>query len=135
VANAIAMTEPQTPPQLQPSTSAWSHRILIAAVVGILFLTLYPFRFSLVGHGPDAAPYLLAGWGSKNAGMLDAFLNIALFVPYGFGFAEEVRERGGSRAVALGVALIAGALLSYTVELLQFYIPMRDSGWEDIITN
>ena len=35
----------------------------------------------------------------------------------------------------LGITLLAGALFSYTVELLQFYIPMRDSGWGDVITN
>ena len=38
--------------------------------------------------------------------------------------------------ITLGVALAAGsALLSYTVEFLQFFIPFRDSGWEDVITN
>jgi VanZ like family len=135
VVNTIAMMEPQTSTQFRPSTSSWSHRILIAAVIGIFFLTLYPFRFSLVRHGPAAlTPYLLGGWG-KDAGVLDVFLNIALFIPYGFGLAEEVRERGRSRAAAFGVTLIAGALLSYTVEFLQFYIPMRDSGWNDVITN
>jgi glycopeptide antibiotics resistance protein len=122
------MTDSRTAVRRAPS---WSNRILIAAVAGIFFLTLYPFRFSLVRHGP---PFLLAGWG-KDAGVLDAFLNILLFVPYGFGLAERLRERGKSRAVVLGITFLAGALLSYSVELLQFYIPMRDSGWGDVITN
>lgn len=116
-------------------TSDWSNRILIAALVGILFLTLYPFRFGfsrhLAGHEPS---YLLGGWG-KDTGRTDVLLNILLFIPLGFGLAEKLRERGKSRAATLGVALAAGALLSYTVEFLQFYIPVRDSGWEDVITN
>lgn len=115
--------------------SSWSNRTLIASVAAILLLTLYPFRFGLNGHiyGP-VLPFFLDGWG-KNAGELDAFLNVLLFVPFGFGLALRSRKKGKSRAATLGLCLAGGALLSYTVELLQFYIPMRDSGWEDVFTN
>lgn len=125
------MTDPWTAVRSEARNPSWSNRILIATVVGISFLTLYPFRFSLARHQP---PFLLAGWG-KDAGALDVFLNILLFVPYGFGLAETLRERGKSRAAALGITFLAGALFSYSVELLQFYIPMRDSGWGDVVTN
>ncbi len=125
------MTDSWTAVRREPRTPSWSNRILIAGVVGIFFLTLYPFRFGLVRHGP---PFLLAGWG-KNAGPLDLFLNVLLFVPFGFGLAEIFRERGESRAAVFGIALLGGALLSYSVELLQFYIPIRDSGWGDVFTN
>lgn len=111
--------------------ASWSNRILFPAVVGILFLTLYPFQFSLVRHG---LPFLLNGWG-KDSGAVDVFLNVLLFIPYGFGLAESLRERGRSRAAVLGITLFAGALFSYTVELLQFFIPARDSGWGDVVTN
>ncbi len=112
-----------------------SNRILLLAVAGILFLTLYPFRFdfSTPALGTEF-PLLLGGWG-KDAGRLDVFLNVLLFVPYGFGVALKLRPRSFSKAAALALVLAAGALLSYTVELLQFYIPQRDSGWEDILTN
>ena len=115
--------------------SGWSNRTLIASVAAILLLTLYPFRFGLNGHiyGP-VLPFFLDGWG-KNAGKRDAFLNVLLFVPYGLGLALRFRKKGKSRAATLGLCLAGGALLSYTVELLQFYIPMRDSGWEDVFTN
>jgi hypothetical protein len=33
------------------------------------------------------------------------------------------------------IALAAGAVLSYAIEFTQIYIPMRDSGWEDVFTN
>ena len=113
----------------------WSNRILILATAGILFLTLYPFRFDFNAVSPGGASSLLLGTSLKPAGFLDGFLNVLLFVPVGFGFAEKFRERGKSFAFTLVLALAAGALFSYTIELLQFYIPQRDSGWEDVLTN
>src|SRR5690348_2623118 len=128
---AILMRDSWTALPREPRALSWSNRILIAAVVVIFFLTLYPFRFSLVRNG---APFLLAGWG-KDADAADVFLNVLLFVPFGFGFAETLREHGRSRTAVLGATLIVGALFSYFVELLQFYTPIRDSGWEDVVTN
>jgi VanZ family protein len=113
----------------------WSNRILILVIGGILFITLYPFRFDLGRHFARALfPFSLNGWGNKS-GALDTFLNILLFVPYGFAVAEKLRERGKSRLATFGLTLLAGALLSYTIEFLQIWIPPRDSGWEDVCTN
>jgi VanZ family protein len=118
-----------------PAPPSWSNRILTLAVAAILLLTLYPFWFDFAQHLPRALfPFSLGGWG-KNLSRVDDFLNVLLFVPYGFGLAERLRERGKSRLLALGLTLASGALLSYTVELLQIYIPSRDSGWEDVATN
>jgi glycopeptide antibiotics resistance protein len=113
----------------------WSNRTLMLSAAGILFLTLYPFRFEFyIGVPGGTSPFLL-GRSLKSAGFLDAFLNVLLFVPFGFGLAEKLRERGKSRAVTFTLALAAGALFSYCIELLQIYIPQRDSGWEDVFTN
>src|ERR1700690_2701510 len=103
------------------------NRILLLAVAGILFLTLYPFRFdfSTPALGTEF-PLLLGGWG-KDAGRLDVFLNVLLFVPYGFGVALKLRPRSLSKAAAMALVLAAGGSPSYTVELPQFYIPQRDS--------
>ena len=128
---AIPMTDSRAAVRRDAHAPSWSNRILFPAAVGILFLTLYPFEFSLVRHG---LPFLLNGWG-KGSGTLDVFLNVLLFIPFGFGLAESLRERGRSRAAVVGIALVAGALFSYTVELLQFFIAVRDSGWGDVITN
>ncbi len=117
------------------SACSWSNRILIAAVVGILFLTLFPFRFVLSTELPyHASPFLL-GHNPKVVGPLDFFLNILLFIPFGFGFSEKLREQGKSGKLTFISTLLAGALFSYTIEFLQIYIPSRDSGWEDIFTN
>src|SRR5579864_1559522 len=112
-----------------------SNRILILAVAGILFLTLYPFRFSLHPSGPRYNfPFLLVS-GTKTSGPFNAFLNIALFFPFGFGLSQKLREKGKSGASVFGITVAAGALFSYGIEFVQMYVPTRDSGWEDVFTN
>ncbi len=127
------MNETQAIPA--PPTRAWSNRILIAALAGILFLTLYPFEFSLhTKLAPGASPFFL-GKTDKGSGVLDVVLNIFLFMPFGFGLAANLRGKGKSWPAAFFSTWIAGALLSYCIEFLQIYIPARDSGWEDVFTN
>lgn len=113
-------------------TLRWSIRILVLALGGIFFLTLYPFHLARFAHS-FSNPFLL-GPSLKQAGTLDAFLNVLLFVPYGFGLAALIdKRRRAFRTVA--IAFATGALLSYVIEFLQLYIPERDSGWNDVITN
>jgi VanZ like protein len=115
--------------------AGWSNRFLIAALAGILFLTLFPFRFDFQSRplsGP--LPFLLGG-GVKTWGTFDVFLNVLLFVPFGFGLAEKLREKKVSRLATLVVVWAAGGIFSYAIELAQFYMPMRDSGWEDVVSN
>ena len=118
-----------------PLATKWSTRILILSLIGILFLTLFPFRFRLPAHLPaNRIPFLLGAW-EKDAAAFDAFLNVLLFVPFGFAIAAKRRERGESWPATLVWAFASGALLSYAIEFVQLYIPMRDSGWQDVITN
>ena len=122
-------------PGFQPPVPRWSRRILIAAAIGIVFLTLFPFRFSLQTELPaNASPFLL-GVGGKSARIFDGFLNVLLFMPFGFGLAEVIRKWGRSRTATLALSLAAGAAVSYGIEFLQIYIPGRDSGWVDVFTN
>jgi hypothetical protein len=113
----------------------WSWRILFLGAAAILLLTLYPFRFVFHRHIAGAAsPFLLEGSG-KGSGALDALLNVLLFVPAGFGLAGLVRRQERFSLGTAALILAAGALFSYTIEFLQFFIPERDSGWEDVIMN
>ncbi len=113
----------------------WSNRILFLSLLGIIYLTLFPFRLdfapTIVLH---RYPFLL-GTSEKHVHFLDIFLNVLLFVPFGFGLSARPRKRGGSRWTSLLRALAVGACASYLVELLQFYIPARDSGWGDVFSN
>jgi hypothetical protein len=114
---------------------AWSNRILLLATAGTLFLTLYPFRFDSHAAVAGGGSAFLLGRSEKTVGLLDVFLNVLLFIPFGFGLAAKLRERGKSPALTLALALGIGALFSYCIEFLQIYIPPRDSGWEDVFTN
>jgi hypothetical protein len=129
------MDAPSRFPQSPFLVTGWSTRTLSLALIGILFLTLFPFRFTLHADIPaNRFPLLLGGW-EKQADAFDAFLNILLFMPFGFAIAEKFRERGKSWSTTLAWALASGALVSYGIEFTQLYIPMRDSGWQDVITN
>lgn len=64
----------------------------------------------------------------------DVVENILGFMPLGFVLAGYF-ALGRSRAAAILLATLCGGLLSFSVEFLQYYIPRRDSGWTDVITN
>ena len=113
---------------------SWSNRFLTLAVAGILFLTMYPFQVSHAKPHGHTSVFLL-GHGGKVGGPMDVFLNILLFIPFGFGLGSRLIRRGKSRELALVAAIAAGALFSYGIELAQLYIPARDSGWGDVFTN
>lgn len=119
----------------QQDCARWSNRILILSLLGIAFLTLFPFRLNfaptLIFH---RYPFLLET-SVKRTSFLDFFLNVLLFVPFGFGLTARMRRRVRTGWIPALVALAVGAGVSYTVEVLQFYIPARDSGWEDVISN
>lgn len=125
---------PEFQPAPAPEKYRWSLRILVLAILGICLLTLYPFRINPHSHPDMPNPFLLAGW-AKASTVKDAFLNVLLFVPFGFGLAGLLRRQGVSRIATAAIVFAAGALASYSVEFAQFFIPDRDSGWEDIFTN
>jgi hypothetical protein len=131
---APRMADASSHPRLAHDQSSWSNRVLLLSLAGIFFLTLYPFRFEHQQSARFLFPLSLNGWG-KGIDALDVFLNVLLFIPFGFGLAEKLRERGKSKAGTLITVYICGALVSYLVELLQIYIPGRDSGWIDVATN
>ena len=90
-----------------------------------------PHRFQLP-HKP-----LLRVWRSDfswsdNRG--DIIVNIVGFVPLGFFLCTYLLADPPCRHAAL-LAIVLGALLSFVIELLQFYVPARNSNISDIITN
>jgi len=64
----------------------------------------------------------------------DVLRNIAGFIPLGFIVCAYWACKG-SRKQAILCAILCGGALSFVIELLQFYIPQRNSGVTDIITN
>ena len=64
----------------------------------------------------------------------DVLVNILAFVPFGFLFYGYLTVRRNAKR-AFWKALAAGFLVSLTIELGQYYLPMRNSGTTDLITN
>ncbi len=93
---------------------------VLSAIVGlILWLTLVP------GTQQRTSPFgcLLCG----EEGLSDAIRNVILFAPFGFALA-----RHGMKPFA---ALLLGAAFSIGVEGTQFFVPGRDAGLADVLTN
>jgi len=64
----------------------------------------------------------------------DVSINIAGFVPLGFFFYGYFRSARRIRRAALATAIL-GLMVSLTIEVLQAYLPTRNSGMTDVITN
>jgi hypothetical protein len=127
--------DPAAASNREASRSGWSNRVLMLALAGIFFLTFYPFRFAPRAlTAAHRSPLLLAGV-AKGGRSLEVYLNILLFMPFGFGVSEKLRERGWTRRATLFAALVAGFLLSYSIEFCQQYTPTRQSRWQDVLTN
>jgi hypothetical protein len=64
----------------------------------------------------------------------DVMINIAGFVPFGFLFCAYFSLTGRSKRPAM-VTILLGFMVSLTIESLQAFLPTRDSGTTDLITN
>lgn len=59
----------------------------------------------------------------------DLYLNIAVYVPFGFLAAELLRENGWRHPFR--IAVIAAGLLSFSLEAAQLFLPGRVTAWHD----
>lgn len=81
-------------------------------------------------------PFLKSPWREfyfNRAYLRDVLINVSGFVPFGFFVCMYLSWRASRKAVLATIVL--GAVFSLTIEVLQWYIPMRDSGTTDILTN
>ena len=83
------------------------------------------------------APFLRSPWDEFDPSwsyVKNVFINVGGFIPLGFFFCAYLSSvRRFKRAVL--ATIVVGGLISLTLEVLQAYLPTRDSGMTDIITN
>lgn len=66
----------------------------------------------------------------------DVIINILGFIPFGFAvYARLMVNSERNRSMAMGIALLLGAWISLSIELLQVYLPTRDSSLTDVLNN
>jgi VanZ like family len=102
---------------------------------------------NMVGEGPDLyipdtfkildKPLLQTPWKEFSTDLgysYDAIINVFGFVPFGF-FVSAYMAASGYRTRVGVTAIVLGTLVSVIIEVLQKFIPVRDSGMTDVITN
>jgi VanZ family protein len=91
-----------------------------------------PARFSLLRQ-----PFLKPFWKEfkpRADYVIDVLVNISGFVPLGFFFCAYFSSERAIRHPTLATVVL-GLFVSLTIEVLQSYLPTRDSGTTDLITN
>jgi len=105
--------------------------LLAASIALILYASLYPFR--LAPDGPSLLEALRRiTWVRASRG--DMLNNLVLYLPLGFALSAWLAPRLG-RLGCLLLAIVAGFLLSLSLELLQASIPLRVSSLRDLALN
>jgi VanZ family protein len=113
----------------------WSNRFLGASLFGILFFTLFPYWFDFSHKNSPGRSLFLLSRPLGFDGFLHTSLNALLFVPFGFALSQFFVGRKRALLKSLSLAVLAGAALSYSIEVLQLYMPTRDSAWDDVLAN
>jgi VanZ family protein len=119
-------------------TSAWPLAAAYAALV--VYASLYPFS----GWRNQEIPpwdFLFAGWPRYWTGF-DVAANVVGYVPLGFLLALSFLRRGTVRRFAthpnvgaIGVAILAGAVMSFLMEGIQNFLPSRVASNVDLGLN
>ena len=74
-------------------------------------------------------------WEEYRKNLLDIVINIAGFIPLGFLLSMYLTQKGLTFSKALMLSIVAGFVISLTIELLQYFLPTRTSSMPDLIAN
>ena len=103
-------------------------RILLIAILLILYGSLYPFHFESRHLAGAPAWLLFHSWPSAmdRSVWVDAAVNILIYIPLGF---------FGGLSIGRSKALLLGCSLSAAIEMLQLYDFSRTCSSLDLVTN
>jgi VanZ family protein len=100
---------------------------LLLYLAAILYLSLYPWRF-VPNSGPRSLNWVPL---DTRRTILDAFLNVAFYMPLGAAAFVLLRRTAG----AFVAALAFGTFVSFAVEWTQLSIPTRSGNLTDLASN
>lgn len=118
----------------RPAAENWGPFVTLIATGGIVALTLFPFQLLPKETMLHRQPPFLLWYMEKAFEWKDWLLNVALFVPFGFGLGMALRRRY-SNGAALLIATAGSFAFTFTIETLQVFMPTRTSSWYDVSAN
>lgn len=110
----------------------WANKIFIFSLLLILVVTLFPYDFAFKENASQINYRFLTSEFFKLRNFYDLITNIFLFSPFGFLFSCLMQRKRFSGVKTLGLTLLTSFCLSFTIEILQLFIPSRSSSLVDI---
>jgi len=114
-----------------PPRTGLPHALALLYGLAIVYTSLQPFG-DWIDPAPGTPFFLFAHWPTRWF-RYDVALNFIAYVPFGFFVALLPRRAAPTVRVASGAC--AGLVLSFAMETLQMYLPMRDASVVDLIAN
>src|SRR3954467_13084871 len=115
------------------STAVRRHPTLatVLAVLVILHGSLFPYEFRVPPGTGGPVDALLSSWADHPSSLGDILANVLLYIPFGLFATLEAR----GRKVDFCLVTLVGAVLSTSMELLQFYDTDRVTSLWDVASN
>ncbi len=115
----------------------WAVALMTLAFLAVVYCTLFPFNFTVPRGMTLRQAAAEWDWRLYDPSNLSDWLdNVLMFIPFGFALACAARARGiQTRWLIPLIGLLAGAVCSTCIELLQLWLPGRDSAIADVLAN
>lgn len=108
-------------------------QIVICSIIIILIATLFPFNFTFENGFSLAA--IIGKFKQTSTFLSDQIKNLFLFLPLGFGLMCWLQKTQLKPILKLLLVVFFSFILSLTVEVLQAFLPSRESTYADIFNN
>lgn len=113
--------------------------LVVAVILGLIYVTAVPFGLIAPKRYPDKwqRTELVPFYPNPGARLTtsDTLANILLFIPFGFFLQGWRKLRRPNPRLRLGKTMLAAALLSTSIEVLQFFLKDRFSSINDVMFN
>jgi glycopeptide antibiotics resistance protein len=108
--------------------------IFFSSLLLVLFATLYPYDFDFK-ETVNSLWHIFLILEQGKSDTLDVLKNVLLFMPLGFSLACLMQNRRHIGLVMFAVILLVCFGLSYTIEIIQIFLPSRFASLIDILSN